>query len=75
MYALHPCNFYQMNSIRYFYFKHDKHNQRLHESRPIGPALQASYMIALGTTILENQPAAKIAARPNIIRQMAPYMS
>ena len=39
------------------------------------PSTQASYTIASGTTIQENQPAAQIAAKHNIFSCMASYMS
>ena len=39
------------------------------------PSTQASYTIGSGTTMQENQQAAQIAAKHNIIPQMAPYMS
>ena len=39
------------------------------------PSTQASYTIGLRTTMLENQPAAQIAARHNIFPEMALYMS
>ena len=39
------------------------------------PSTQASYTIGSGTTMQENQPAARIAAKHNIFSRMAPYMS
>ena len=39
------------------------------------PSTQASYMIGSGMAMQENQQAAQIAAKHNIIPQMAPYMS
>ena len=38
-------------------------------------SLQASYMISLGTTIQENQPATQIATRHNIFSKVAPNIS
>ena len=70
-----------VTSSIFVYWNHKWHTEHVYNQSTVirntahRPSTQASYTIGSGTTMQENQQAAQIAAKHNIIPQMAPYMS